>query len=139
MDIGLKLLLWAHFVGLAMGGAPVFGHLVLGGVAARSPEARPHLMPVGKGITMIGRAGIAILILTGIAMTVIGFDVTSMPWTFWVKMLLVVLAVANIIYAGLLAKRAAGGDMAAAARLPMLGKVALVVVLLIVFFAVLTF
>lgn len=139
MDIVYKLLLWVHLMALAMGGAATFGHPVLGAIGASTPEARPHLMRVGRVITMIGRSAIVLLVLTGLAMMWLVHDWGAMSVAFWLKLLVVVALIANVIAAGLLAKRAAAGDVAAAARLPVLSKIGIGLLLLIVLFAVLTF
>jgi uncharacterized membrane protein len=63
-----------------------------------------------------------------------GFNV----W-FWVKMVLVVILLGIVIFAGINGKRAQGGDMEAAKRSPQIGMASIVTFLLVVAAAVLAF
>jgi putative membrane protein len=141
MDIVVTLLFWLHLVALAMAGAAVFGMPVVGRhMAGASAETRPTLMTIAKGLSTIARAALAILIITGPLLVwlkyggMAGFSV----W-FTVKMVLVVLLLASVIYSGILMKRAQGGDRSAASMLPRLGMANMVLVLAIVLCAVLAF
>jgi hypothetical protein len=139
MDILYKLLLWLHLTGLAMGGAAAFGHPVLGAIGARSPEARPHMMRASKALSGVGRAAIGILIVTGVIMVAQSYDLAALPITFWIKMVLVVALVANVITAGLAAKAMAAGNAALGSRLALQAKIGVALILLITLFAVLAF
>jgi hypothetical protein len=63
----------------------------------------------------------------------------NLDWAFWVKFICVVLLTAVAIYLDLMVKRVRGGDTAAAAQLPVFGRVAGGLLLLIVIFAVIAF
>jgi uncharacterized membrane protein len=58
---------------------------------------------------------------------------------FWVKMVLVVLLIAGIIYSGILFKRLQGGDASVAPMMPRLGMANTAILVLIVLCAALTF
>ena len=89
----------------------------------------------------IGRVAIALLIITGPIMYWMAWangGPPSMP-AFIAKMVFVVLLLIVVIYAGINAKRAQGGDMAAAKRSPMLGMTAAILFVLVILSAALAF
>lgn len=142
MDIVNDLLLWVHFVALAMGGAATFGLPVIGSrMAAATPETRQTLFGIIKGISTISRAALVILIVTGLAMiwTRWGGDLSGPGIWFHIKMALVVVLLAGVVFSGINLKRAMGGDAAAARRQPQLGAIMLVVLLAVVLAAVFAF
>mgnify|MGYP001185016891 FL=1 len=139
MDIFYKALLWLHLLGIALGGAASFGHPVLGAIAQKTPEARPFVMRAGKGLSSMGRAGIAALVGSGALMIWLAWDITAMSGLFWAKMALVVVLIVNVVLAGRAAKALAGGDMSAAARLPAHGMIGVALMLLLLAFGILAF
>ena len=109
MDIANNLLLWLHLIGIALGGVASFGIPVVGSrLAAAAPETRPALLGVVKGLSTVGRAGLGTLLVTGplIAWLIYGWSGFNI-W-FHIKMALVVVLLAGVIYAGILLKRASG-------------------------------
>jgi uncharacterized membrane protein len=58
---------------------------------------------------------------------------------FWAKMVFVLLLIIVVVWAGINAKRAEGGDVAAAKRAPMIGGLAALLLLGVVFCAVFAF
>jgi hypothetical protein len=64
---------------------------------------------------------------------------SGFTWWFWLKMVLVLLLIVAVIYAGINGKRAQGGDMEAAKRAPMIGAAAMLLLLGVVFAAVFAF
>lgn len=139
MDLFYTLMLWAHFLGLALGGAAAFGHPVLGAVGAATPEARPHMMRASRVLTMLGRAGLALLVISGVVMMAQRFEAAAMPASFWIKMLLVMALIVNVVMAGLAARAAAAGDAGRAGRLPTHARISAALLVLLVLFAVLAF
>ena len=84
--------------------------------------------------------GLGLLIITGPLMVWLKFGGTEgfTAW-FWAKMVLVVLLLVAVIYAGINANAAERGDMAAAKRAPMIGTVAMLLLLGVVLCAVFAF
>lgn len=141
MDAINTILLWLHFIGLALGGAASFGIPVVGSrMPSASPETRPLLMGIMHGLSRVGRAGLGVLIVTGPLMLWLKFGgVGDVSVWFWVKMLLVLLLIAGVIYSGILFKRLQGGDASVAPLMPRLGMANTAILVLIVLSAVLTF
>ena len=141
MDIINNILFWIHLTSLALGGVAAFGIPVVGGMMpTATQETRPTLFKVAHGLSSVGRAGFGGLIITGPLMVWLKFGGTAgfTAW-FWAKMVLVVLLLVMVIWAGINAKRAEGGDMAAAKRAPMIGGLAALLLLGVVFCAVFAF
>ena len=141
MDILNNVLFWIHLVSLALGGAASFGIPVVGSMMpTATAETRPVLFKVADGLSKVSRGGLAGLIITGPLLVWLKFGGTAgfTGW-FWAKMVLVVLLIVVIVWAGMNAKRAEGGDMAAAKRAPMIGGIAMLLLLAVVFCAVFAF
>lgn len=136
-----QLLLFLHFLGLGMGMSASFGTLVMGKlIGEASPADRPVLGRFPPVISRVGASGLVLLWATGLALTFHkwgGFG--SLPWQFHVKLTGVVLLTLVVGIIESLQAKAKRGDAAAAARLPKVGSIATLLVLVIVFFAVLTF
>jgi hypothetical protein len=141
MDIFNNILFWIHFIGLAMGGAASFGIPVIAAfMPGAGPETRPVLMKAMMGISKVSRAGLGALIVTGLLMVWLKYGGTSgFSWWFWLKMALVLLLIGAVTWAGLNAKAAAGGDMAAVKRGPLIGMTSMLLLLAIVLSAVFAF
>jgi uncharacterized membrane protein len=142
MDIFVDLLFWIHLASLGLAGAAVFGLPVVGSrMASATPEMRPSLFAIADGLSRLGRAALGLLIVTGPLMVWLKFngDMMALGAWFWVKMALVVILIVIVVYAGINGKRAQSGDMAAARRAPQIGMAGMVVYLLVIGAAVLTF
>lgn len=141
MDVLNNVLIWIHFMGLAMGGAATFGiPMVARQMAGAGPDTRPVLSRAMMAISGVSRTGLGALIVTGPLLVWLKYGgVTGFTWWFWLKMALVLLLIGAVIYAGINAKAAAGGDAAAAQRGPKIGMVSLVLLLGIVLTAVFAF
>ena len=141
MDIVNNLLFWLHLVSLSLGGVGAFGIPVVGSMMPMaSAETRPTLVKVAHGLSRVSRIGLGVLIITGPLLVWLKFGGTAgfTAW-FWAKMILVVLLIIVIVWAGMNAKRAEGGDMAAAKRAPMIGGLAMLLLLGVVLCAVFAF
>jgi hypothetical protein len=142
MGITYQLLFWIHMVSLALGGVATFGILVVGSkVGAATAEIRPLLFSIAGVMSNVGRTGLALLIITGPIMYGLAWSTGGAPnmTAFIAKMVLVVVLIVLVIVAGLNAKRAQGGDRAAAQRAPLLGMSAAVTFVLIMLCAALAF
>ena len=141
MEVLNNILLWIHFVSLSLGGAATFGIPVVGALMpTAAPEFRPTLFKAMKGLSGVGRAGLLGLLITGPLLVWLKFGGTGgFTWWFWLKMILVLILIGLIVYAGINAKRAEGGDMEAVKRGPMIGGAAMITLLAVVFTAVFAF
>ena len=141
MEIAINLLFWLHLMALALAGAAIFGLPVVGGqMASAGGETRAILFTIAKRLSTFSRAALGVLIVTGPLLVWLKYGGMAgfTPW-FHAKMTLVVLLLVSVIVAGILLKRAQGGDSGAAEMLPRLSLVNLVLVLGIVLCAVFAF
>lgn len=100
-----------------MGGAPAFGHLVIGAVAKRNAASAPFALAAGKLLGEVGKAGFLALVISGPVMIWLQWSVMALTTAFWIKMALVLCLVVNIALANVAGAKAEGGDARAAARL----------------------
>jgi len=136
-----QALLVLHFIGLGMGLSVTFGNIVaLGLITGAAAPDRPVLARFPPAISKVGRAGLALLWITGATMAYTKWSgIGSMPWTFHVKLAAVVLLTLLVVYITRLEARIHRGDAAAAAQIQTIGKVTSVCALTAIIFAVLTF
>jgi uncharacterized membrane protein len=141
MDFVVQFLFWVHLVSLAAGGAAVFGIPIVGSRVATAPaEVRPVLFGISNRLSGMGRGALVLLIISGPLMIWLKYGGRAdFTYWFWVKMALVALLLVLVIYAGINAKRAQTGDVAAARRAPPLSMAAVVLYLCIIASAVLNF
>lgn len=141
MEVITNLLFWLHLVALAMAGAATFGLPVVGSkMATATPETRPLLFTIAEQLSTIARAALAALIITGPLLIWLKFGGTAgFTWWFSLKMLLVVILLGSVIFAGILMKRVKGGDRSAAGMLPRLSMLNMVLLLGIILSAVFAF
>jgi putative membrane protein len=141
MDILNNILFWLHLTALSAGGAAAFGMPVVGSMlATATPELRPTLFSIAHGLSSVSRAALGVLIVTGPLLIWLKYGgAAGFSTWFWVKMVLVVLLLVDVIYIGVQMKRAETGDRAAAGMLPRLGAAATVLLILVVLSAVFTF
>lgn len=141
MNVLISILFGIHLVSLGLGGAAAFGLPVVGSkLPSATAESRPLLFSIMHGLSRIGRVGLGLLIITGPLMVWLKFGgFGGFSFWFWVKMVLVVILLAVVIYAGINGKKAENGDREAAGRAPMLGMAALVTFVLVIGSAVAAF
>lgn len=140
MELLVKIALWLHFLAVGVGGSATFGIPVVGRLMMQGPaEARPAVGATIDTLSKMGRVAIGTLIATGLFLVWARYDAATMPAAFWAKMLLVVLLIALVVYNVRTGKLARTGDGAAAARLPMLGKIGMGMFTLILLMATLAF
>jgi len=128
-------------MGLALGGAAGFGNAVVGRrLRIVGPEVREHLFGVAHGLSRLGMVGMALLIVTGPLLIWLQFGgVNALSWVFWLKMVLLVALIVDIIVMGRLEAQAEGGDLRTLKRLPVLGAVSILLLIGIVLCAVVAF
>ncbi|MEZ5319510.1 MAG: hypothetical protein R2752_19075 [Vicinamibacterales bacterium] len=137
----IRVLLIFHFIGLTMGFTAGFSGLVMARLmAAASPDERGVLARVPPAMSRIGDIGLVLLWLTGLGLLFLkwgGFG--AMPGLFHAKITAVVILSGIIGYMHVLMRKARQGDAAAAARLPLVGRAAMLTALTALVLAVLTF
>lgn len=141
MDVLNPVLLILHMLGLAMGLSVSFSGMALQGLMEKaSPQERAVLARFPPRIVLVGHAGLGLLWITGLTLVFTkwgGFGV--LPWQFHVKLTAVALLTIVVVYITRLMKKAAVGDQAAAIQIQAVGKIAFLLALTAITFAVLTF
>ncbi len=124
-----------------MGLSVPFSSIVLQGLAAKaSPAERVVLDRFPPAMSRVGDIGLILLIVSGATLTFTKWGGPSvLPWQFDVKLAAVALLVTLVGYIHVLGRKARQGDTAAAARIPIVGRVTFLLGLTAVVFAVLTF
>lgn len=134
------LLIALHFLGLFMGGAAGIGLPVIGAIMQVTPvEHRPSVGRAARPLRLIGQSGVGLLILTGLVLVASNGSFGSLPFLFWIKMLLVVGLVVSIYQATKAGARAMTGDAGASCQARLLGKLNIALVIAIVVVAALVF
>lgn len=141
MNILVPVLVFLHFVGLALGFSVSFGNMVMGTLIAKaSPPEKAVLGRFPPALAKLGRAGLVLLWTTGLILVYTrwgGFG--ALPWQFHVKITAVVLLTITSEYIHYLQGRAAQGDVAAIGRIERFGKLATLLGMTALVGAVLTF
>jgi protoporphyrinogen IX oxidase len=133
-------LFWVHLLALAISGAAVFGIPLVGArIATATPEMRPTLFGIANQLSSLGRVALVLLLASGPLLFWLKWGWIAPSWWFWLKMALVLALVVLVAYSGVNAKRAQGGDMAAAKRAPQLSMIGVALYLMVIASAVLTF
>jgi len=144
MDWQFDLLLMLHFFGLAMGLSVGLSNMVM--MALISKASGPDQAVLSRfppAMMRVGDIGITLLWLSGLGMLFTrygGFSgISALGWTLHVKLTAVVILTGLIGYLHGTMRKARNGDKAAAAMLPKLGRVAFLMAVTAIVFAVLTF
>lgn len=135
------ILLALHLIGLMMGAGGGFGSMItMREAAKRPPEQAGVLKTLGPAMAGFSAMGLTLLWLTGLALVFAKFgSFGALPAMFWVKMLFVGALTLFAIAVHLTYRQVKAGNLAAAARLPVLGPLSGASSLLAVLFAVLSF
>jgi hypothetical protein len=135
-----EILLILHFFGFGAGMAASVGNFTVMQLIQASPGDAPVLSKVPPVLARAGQVGLGLLWLTGLIMvwSIYGGP-GGLDWAFWVKIVCVVLLTAVVVYLDLTIRKVRAGDTAAAAQLPLFGRVAAGLLVLIVIFAVIAF
>lgn len=135
------ILLALHLIGLMMGAGGGFGSTITMRVAAtRPPDHVAVLRTLGPIMARFAAAGLVLMWLTGLALVALKYGgFAGLPGLFWAKMIFVTTLTLAAIAVEITYGQVKGGDMKAAARLPLLGPIAGISSLIAVVFAVLAF
>jgi hypothetical protein len=144
MDTFNRVLLILHFLGLAMGFSVSFSNMVMGALINKAaPGEKPVLARFPPAITRVGDIGLVLLWLSGLGLLFFKWGGLSslgdLPWTFHLKLTLVVILTGLIGFIHSLQRKAMQGDEAAAARIQAAGKAAFLTAVTIVVLAVVSF
>lgn len=139
----LDLWLILHFIGVALGvGAGLAMFRLRGAVADLTPAERGAFMMRASVLSKNASAGLGLLILSGIGL-LMSHGVTAVMVAggpmFHTKLTLVAILIGVFGYSQVLMKKARSGDTAAAARLPLVGNLTLLLGISIIITAVLAF
>lgn len=138
------VLLILHFLGFGAGFAGSLGNNVVVMLAAKAPPAEAAGLRRFPGAMLpISDTGLILLWVTGIILLWTKYGgadgIGALPWSFWAKIVCVVALTGLVGMAHMALARIKRGDMAAAARMPVLARIGLTLLLLIVVFAVMAF
>ncbi|HEX6792149.1 MAG TPA: hypothetical protein VF247_12630 [Candidatus Krumholzibacteria bacterium] len=136
-----KILLILHFLGLAMGLSVGFANMTMAALINKAaPPEKPILGRFPLAMVRVGNIGLTILIVTGLTMVFTRYrGFATLPATFHVKLTAVGLLAIVVGYINYLRMKILKGDTAALARVQVAGKMASLLALIAVIFAVLTF
>lgn len=141
MNRVIQVLLFLHFLGLALGFAVSFANMVMGRLISKAaPPEKAILGRFPPTMSKLGRIGLILLWVTGVALVYVkwgGFGALS--WEFYAKVAAVVLLTITTEYIHWLEWLVHKGQMAAVARIEAAGKVATILALAALAFAVLAF
>lgn len=128
MDDLNRVLLVLHFLGLSMGMSMAW--------AAIATKGNPP-----PALTRVADSGLVLLWATGLALLFRKWDgaIGVLPWTFHVKLTLVVILTGIVGFVHSQRRKAMSGDKAAMARIQVAGRAAFLTAIGIVIFAVWTF
>lgn len=134
------VLLILHLLGLGGGAASVIAGPLLRRQIGAEPNDAPALARLQPVFSRVGQIGLAILLVTGLWMLLTTYDGgAGLPWTFWAKLVFVVALTAGVVTLEVGGRRARAGSKSARARLPLIGAITTLFLLLVIIFAVLTF
>jgi hypothetical protein len=135
-----QVLLILHLFGFGGGFGASLGNFIIGGLLAANPGDAPALNRMRLVLARVGQVAIAVLWLTGIILIWSKWGGPAyVPQLFWFKLILVVVLTALVVVMDLTFKAVRGGNTALAARLPILGMVGAILLVLIVVAAVFAF
>ena len=144
MDSLFPFLLILHFLGLAMGLSVSFSNMVMMSLItnAAGPD-KAVLARFPPAMSRVGDIGLSLLWISGLGMLFTRYGglegLAALGWTLHVKLTAVVILTGLVGYMHTLMRKARNGDAAAAAQLPRIGRVAFLLAMTAVVFAVLTF
>ncbi len=136
-----NVLVVIHFIGLSLGMSVGFANVVMAGLIAKSPpQEKGVLGRFPPAMARLGLIGLALLWGSGIAIVLTRYgSFATLPRTFIVKLVAVVLLTITVLYIQVLQRRADQGDTAAMGQIQTLGRATGPMALVAIIFAVITF
>jgi putative membrane protein len=141
MDVFINLLIGAHILAFVAGGSnSVVGPVIAGRIAGATPEMRTGYYGVMNTLAQVGKVAMVVLLVSGPLILWLRYGgLGGASIWFWIKMALIVVMLATIIYGGINDKKAQAGDGAAAERADIAHKITSVAFLGVVLAAVFAF
>jgi hypothetical protein len=135
-----EILLILHLFGFGTGMAASVGNFAIMRTVRGSPADAPALMKLSPVLGRAGQIGLGLLWLTGIILVWSKWGgPQNLPTAFWWKFACVVILTGVSAMLGITAKQIQAGNRALAARMPIMGAAAAVLLVLVVIFAVYAF
>lgn len=118
MDIVINLLIWVHILAFVAGGAnSVVGPVIAARLPGAAPDVRAGYYAVMGRLAQSGKVAMVVLLVSGPAILFLKYGgLAGANIWFWIKMALIVVMLASIIYGGINAKKAQVGDIEAGKR-----------------------
>lgn len=140
MEVTALILFIIHVLAVVAGGANAVLMPVIGPrLATASPEERKQLIGVAEAVSKIGKYAMATLLVTGLLVLWLRWDITALNVWFWIKMAGVAAMLVFIGLNDMNARKAHAGDAAAAAKSKQFGQLTGVAFLVVVTAAVFAF
>lgn len=124
MDVVINILIWLHIAAFVAGGSnSVVGPVIGARLASATPDMRQGYFGVLDALSQVGKVAMVILLVTGPLILWLRYGgVGGANVWFWIKMVLVAVMLASIIYGGINFKKSQTGDVAAGRRAQMAHK-----------------
>ena len=125
MDVVINLLIWAHILAFVAGGSnSVVGPVIAARLPGAAPDLRAGYYAVMDRLSQVGKVAMVVLLVSGPLILWLKYGgIGGASIWFWVKMVLVAVMLAAIIYGGINGKKAQGGDVEAGRRAGVAHKV----------------
>jgi hypothetical protein len=140
VHVTTDILLAIHLIGLMLGaGGGISSGIIMRRTASLAPEQAMTLRSLGPTLTRVAAVGLVLLWITGPVLVLQRGGFGAMPSMFWVKFIFIATLTLATIAIEVTYAQIKAGNVAAAARLPVLGPIAGLSSFLAVIFAVLAF
>lgn len=118
MDVVINLLIWIHVLAFVAGGSnSVVGPVISARLASATPDARQGYFGVMNALSQVGKVAMVVLLVSGPLILWLRYGgLGGANIWFWVKMVLVAIMLAAIIYGGINFKKFQAGDVEAGRR-----------------------
>jgi hypothetical protein len=135
-----EILIILHLFGFGIGMAASVGNIAIMQTVRGAPADAPVLMKLSPVLGRAGQIGLGLLWVTGVILVWSKWGgPQNLPATFWWKFVCVLLITGVSVMLGITARQIQAGNRALAARMPIYGATAAVLLVLIVIFAVYAF
>jgi hypothetical protein len=125
MELIINLLVWAHILAFIGGGSnSVVGPVIAARLPGATEEQRAAYFGLMEALARVGKIAMVVLLVSGPLILWLRYGGLggASPW-FWVKMALIAVMLAAIIYGGISFKKFQGGDVAAGQRADVAHKI----------------
>lgn len=118
MDVVINLLIWAHILAFVAGGSnSVVGPVIASRLPGAAADVRAGYYDVMNRLAQVGKVAMVVLLVSGPLILWLRYGgVGGANVWFWIKMALIVVMLASIIYGGVNFRKAQAGDAEAGRR-----------------------